>query len=157
MRNACKKIAEYKGQVALANAADRHMFGLYCAGKYLGQKFDLFEEFEEIWRMDTLSTSSTPVAIDLPMSKQIFGGGFAPQRTNGFGVSYFYPFGHTFLVNISSQVDSETDAYGFAKVLWDTMVETRQLFEGEYECRYKWDDLPSFFDDRLDGKHIFDL
>merc|ERR1711957_994829 len=133
----------YKGHVALANAADRHMFGLYCAGKYLGHKFDLFEEFEEIWKMDTLSTSSTPVAIDLPMSKQIFGGGFAPQLPNGFGVSYFYPFGHTFLVNISSQVDSGTDAYGFAKVLWEVMVETRQLFEEGYECGYQWDDLPS--------------
>ena len=95
--------------------------------------------------MDSLSTSSTPVAMDLPMSKQIFGGGFAPQIPHGFGVSYFYPFEHTILVNISSLKDSKVDAFEFARVLWDTMIETRILFEPGYRCNYNWDDLPKFF------------
>ena len=65
-------------------------------------------------------------------------------------MSYFYPFDHTFLVNISSLKDSKVDAYEFSKVLWSTMIETRRLFQPDYKCEYTWHDLPKFFENKLE-------
>ena len=153
LKKACQHIVDYKKEVVLAQAADRHLFALYCAGRYLGIKYDLFENFEEVWKMDNLSTSSTPLAFKIPIGKCPIGGAFGPQLDDGFGVSYFYSYDHTFGVAISAFKGSKTNAYGFAKMLWSTMIEVRQMIDKDYVCNYELDDIPiGFGGDRLDGK-----
>ena len=154
LKQACQHIVDYKKEVVLAQAADRHLFGLYIVGRYLGIKYDLFENFEEVWKMDNLSTSSTPLSFKVDIAKCPIGGGFGPQSPDGFGVSYFYSYDHTIVVAISALKDSKTDAHGFSKVLWQTMVEVRQMIEPGYVCTYGVDDLLPAFGDRLDGKSV---
>lgn len=154
LKQACQHIVDYKKEVVLAQAADRHLFGLYVVGRYLGIKYDLFENFEEVWKMDNLSTSSTPLAFKVDIAKCPIGGGFGPQLPDGFGVSYFYSYDHVMGVAISAFKDSKTDAYGFSKVLWQTMVEVRQMMEPGYVCTYGLEDLMPAFGDRLDGKSV---
>jgi len=152
LKQACQHIVDYKKEVVLGQAADRHLFGLYVVGRYLGIKYDLFENFEEVWKMDNLSTSSTPLAFKVSIAKCPIGGGFGPQLPDAFGVSYFYSYDHTMGVAISAFKDSKTDAYGFSKVVWDTMIEVRQMMEPGYVCKYGQDDLMPAFGDRMDGK-----
>ena len=50
LKKAINHIESFKKDTVIGKGADRHLFGLYLAGRYLGQKFDLFENFEEMYR-----------------------------------------------------------------------------------------------------------
>lgn len=157
LRQAVKLIDNYKQKVVLGKGADRHLFALYCVGKYLGQKFDLFENFEEMWKMDDLSTSSTPIDNNFPMDIYPKSGGFAALLDTGFGISYFNVFEWTSGIAISCykrytdeqrQIETGNTAEKFLETVWETMVEMRQLFEPEYQINHNWNDLvlPSFLE-----------
>ena len=53
------------------------MFALYLMSRYFGIKLDLFENFEEVWQMDTLCTSSVQMGF--------------PNLANVPGPAGFYP------------------------------------------------------------------
>ena len=144
MRNACKEIAKYKVDLSCGQAADRHLFGLYVIGRYLKVKFDIFENFEEIWKMDNLSSSNTPFPIEnhMPYDRYARCGAFGPQIEDGFGVSYFWPFRWVMVAAITCFKDTNKEGVErFGNELWDTLIEARKLFEPDFEIPFRHKDM----------------
>nr|CAB3233592.1 carnitine O-palmitoyltransferase 1, liver isoform [Phallusia mammillata] len=83
---------QYKFDAMNGRAVDRHLLGLYIAGKLSGSVPKLFT-VRPFYEADELSTSQSPLRYDSVIGKitpyDPVGGGFGPQRQDGYGVAYF--------------------------------------------------------------------
>ena len=146
LRESCKIMGKYKTDVILGKGADRHLFALYIMGRYLKQKFDLFENFPEIWQMDDLSTSGNSVSADIPLDSYPKAGAFGAQLEDGFGVAYFSSdaFAWTMPCSVSCYKSNEVSAEEFGLGIWETMIEMRELLEPGFDLGYRYEDLVQF-------------
>jgi len=144
LKLACNEIVKYKTKVTLGQGADRHLFALYCVGKYLNQKFDLFENFSEMYTMDNISTSAPPL-MPVPPKFWAKQGGFGAQLPTGFGCCY-YIMPNTITMNVSSFKNVESDEIKvnckeFSNQIHKNLIKFRQLIEPDYDPGYDYEDL----------------
>ncbi|CAK8691317.1 unnamed protein product [Clavelina lepadiformis] len=94
LKAAIKHQTLYKYDAMNGQAVDRHLLGLYLAGKFSGFIPKLFT-LKPFCEADRLSTSQGPRRYDPIISRKVadktdpVGGGFGAQRPDGYGVSYF--------------------------------------------------------------------
>lgn len=137
LKLACQGVVDFKNDVNLGQGADRHLFALYVVGRYLNQKYDLFENFPEIWQMDHVSSSSTGVPLDIPLENYPKAGSFGAQLEDGFGCAYFSPFNEHSAMAVTCYKDTNKySAEDFVQCYWDSMVELRRLYEPGFEMGY---------------------
>lgn len=105
LMNAIDYQTRFKYDAMMGRAVDRHLFGLYIAGKMKGKVPNLFT-LKRFADPDRLSTSQSPLFYDPVIMKSAkftpVGGGFGAQAKDGYGVAYFLLGEHEMHFLISS-------------------------------------------------------
>ncbi|XP_078486895.1 carnitine O-palmitoyltransferase 1, liver isoform [Ciona intestinalis] len=134
LKSAIKYQTTYKFDATNGRAVDRHLLGLYFAGKFTGNVPELFK-LKPFYESDLLSTSQSPLRYD-PVIRKIsttdpIGGGFGAQRVDGYGVSYFMLENKVHFLISSFKSCSETNSLKFGQNVERAVDDLQVLLTGE--------------------------
>uniref|UniRef100_H2Z316 Choline/carnitine acyltransferase domain-containing protein n=1 Tax=Ciona savignyi TaxID=51511 RepID=H2Z316_CIOSA len=131
LKNAIQHQTMYKFDATNGRAVDRHLLGLYFAGKFTGSVPELFK-LRPFYESDLLSTSQSPLRYDPVIGKlsktDPIGGGFGPQREDGYGISYFMNEDKVHFLITSFRSSNETDSLKFAHCIEQAVNDMQKLF-----------------------------
>jgi len=133
LRRAIKYQTKYKLDSMCGNGVDRHLFGLYAAGKMVGKVPQVFT-MPALYESDQLSTSQSPLKYDPKYFKRNdlrpIGGGFGSQRNDGYGCTYFMDdYNSVHLLCTSYKSCGETDSLKFCKNVEQAMEDMKCLLQ----------------------------
>ncbi|CAK8691319.1 unnamed protein product [Clavelina lepadiformis] len=134
LKAAIKHQTRYKYDAMNGQAVDRHLLGLYLAGKFSKSVPKLFtlKPFSET---DKLSTSQSPLRYDPVISKKLVnvtdpvGGGFGAQRPDGYGISYFMDDEKIHFLIASFHQCDDTDSAEFGEDIQRAIDDMKTLME----------------------------
>ncbi|XP_076807011.1 carnitine O-palmitoyltransferase 1, liver isoform-like isoform X2 [Clavelina lepadiformis] len=134
LKAAIKHQTLYKYDAMNGQAVDRHLLGLYLAGKFSKSVPKLFtlKPFSET---DKLSTSQSPLRYDPVISKKLVnvtdpvGGGFGAQRPDGYGISYFMDDEKIHFLIASFHQCDDTDSAEFGEDIQRAIDDMKTLME----------------------------